>query len=246
MIPRRPLGSTGLEVGVLGLGTVKLGRNQGVKYPTEFELPSDEDARELLAVARELGVNLLDTAPAYGTSEDRLGGLLDGTRDEWVIVTKAGEAFEAGVSSFDFSPPAVRASVERSLTRLRTDRIECVLLHSDGQDLWVLEESGAIDELAELKREGKILSFGISTKTPEGAAKAVESCDVIMATLNLDERADLAPIRQAGDRDVGVLVKKAMASGHMSSPVDSLGFVLGPTRRELRGRGVNKPGAPTG
>ena len=99
----RPLGSTGLTVSPLGLGTVKLGRDQGVKYPTGFTIPGDEEARLLLAQARELGINLIDTAPAYGRSEERLGPLLRGQRDEWVIVSKVGEEFEEGLSHFDFS-----------------------------------------------------------------------------------------------------------------------------------------------
>ena len=227
MIPKRWLGSTGFEVGVLGLGTVKLGRNTGVKYPEGFSLPTDEEARELIARARDLGINLLDTAPAYGSSEQRLGALLRGSRDDWVIVTKAGENFADGVSSFDFSASAIRKSVERSLTRLQTDRVECVLLHSDGRDLWILEQSGAMEELVRLKEEGKVLSVGISTKTPEGACKAVAICDVIMATLNLNEQADLPAILEAQREGVGVLVKKALASGHSADPGASLGFVLG-------------------
>jgi hypothetical protein len=51
----RPLGSTGLTVSPLGLGTVKLGRDQGVKYPNGFQIPGDEEARMLLRQARELG-----------------------------------------------------------------------------------------------------------------------------------------------------------------------------------------------
>ena len=70
------------------------------------ELPSDGRVRELLARARECGVNLIDTAPAYGTSEERLGALLD-DRERWVIVTKAGEEFADGRSHFDFSPEAI-------------------------------------------------------------------------------------------------------------------------------------------
>ena len=65
----RPLGDTGLTVSALGLGTVKIGRDQGVKYPTAFSIPDDDAVRNLLARARELGINLIDTAPAYGRSE---------------------------------------------------------------------------------------------------------------------------------------------------------------------------------
>ena len=72
-LPSRILGSTGLEVSTLGLGTVKFGRNSGVKYPNQFDLPDDEQIRQLLAQASDHGMNLLDTAPAYGSSEERLG-----------------------------------------------------------------------------------------------------------------------------------------------------------------------------
>ena len=64
----RTLGRTDIAVSALGLGTVKLGRNRGVRYPQPFALPDDRAARALLDAARELGVNLLDTAPAYGAS----------------------------------------------------------------------------------------------------------------------------------------------------------------------------------
>src|SRR5690606_8720766 len=99
----RPLGTTGLTVSPLGLGTVKIGRNQGVKYPSGFELPDDNQVRDLLALARDAGINLLDTAPAYGTSEERLGPLLSGQRQEWILCSKVGEEFDNGESRFDFS-----------------------------------------------------------------------------------------------------------------------------------------------
>jgi aryl-alcohol dehydrogenase-like predicted oxidoreductase len=76
MMPHKRLGRTDIDISTFGLGTVKFGRNQGLKHPTSFELPSDETLRELLACARDMGVNLLDTAPAYGYSEERLGELL--------------------------------------------------------------------------------------------------------------------------------------------------------------------------
>ncbi len=136
----RPLGGTGLTVSPLGLGTVKFGRDQGVKYPAGFPIPDDREAADLLALARDLGINLIDTAPAYGRSEERLGPLLRGQREQWVIVSKVGEEFVGGQSVFDFSAAHTRRSVERSLKRLETDHIDLVLVHSDGNDLDILRE----------------------------------------------------------------------------------------------------------
>ena len=216
----RPLGGTGLMVSPLGLGTVKLGRDQGVKYPNGFRIPDDKQARQLLALARELGINLIDTAPAYGVSEERLGPLLAGQRDDWVIVSKVGEEFENGQSRFDFSPEHTRFSVERSLKRLRTDRIELVLVHSDGNDLDILRHSGVYQTLAELKQEGKILGFGLSGKTVEGGLLALEQGDCAMVTYNLNEQAERQVIDYAATHGKGILVKKALASGHLASGED--------------------------
>lgn len=210
----RPLGNLGLMVSPLGLGTVKLGRDQGVKYPSGFSLPSDEEAARLLAQAQALGINLIDTAPAYGSSETRLGPLLRGQRDQWVIVSKVGEEFENGQSRHDFSAQHTRYSIERSLKRLETDRLDMVLVHSDGDDLRVLLETDVYPTLAELKQEGKILSFGFSGKTVEGGLLALQHGDCAMVTYNLNEQAEAPVIAYAAEHNKAILVKKALASGH--------------------------------
>jgi aryl-alcohol dehydrogenase-like predicted oxidoreductase len=222
----RDLGRTGMSVSVLGLGTVKLGRNEKLSYPEPFDLPDEAAARRLLDTAHDLGINLLDTAPAYGTSESRLGRLLAGRRDDWLICTKVGEHFEHGRSTFDFTPDAVRASVIRSLERLRTDRLDIVLIHSDGNDREILDHFGTLDALEDLKRSGVIRAVGISHKTTDGARRALEvGCDVIMATLNLDYREELPAIAAAAEAGCGVLIKKALASGHAGA--ESLRFAAG-------------------
>ncbi|WP_191830694.1 aldo/keto reductase [Pseudomonas fluorescens] len=211
----RPLGSTGLRVSPLGLGTVKLGRDQGVKYPNGFTIPDDDQARQLLAQARDLGINLIDTAPAYGRSEERLGPLLRGQRDHWVIVSKVGEEFEAGQSRFDFSAAHTRFSIERSLKRLETDHIDLVLVHSDGNDLHILEHEEVYQTLEALKQEGKIGGFGLSGKTVEGGLKALERGDCAMVTYNLNEQAERPVLDYAAEHGKAILVKKALASGHV-------------------------------
>jgi aryl-alcohol dehydrogenase-like predicted oxidoreductase len=245
-IPLRPLGATRLMVSPIGLGLVKLGRNTGVKYPGGggFALPSDEQAADLLRTALALDINLLDTAPAYGVSEERLGQIMSangwfGGRERWVICTKAGEEFDAATanSSFDFSPAAIGASVERSLRRLNTDHVDIVLLHSDGRDEWVLRQSGAVMALRELQEVGRIGAVGISTKSPEGGQLAVAmGLDVVMVTLNPEYAADLPVIDAArtrreatsdAARPCGVLIKKALASGHAADPAAAIRYAAG-------------------
>lgn len=214
---RNPIATSGIRVSPIGLGTVKLGRNQGVKYPHAFALPSDRDAANLIAQARELGINLIDTAPAYGSSEERLGPLLKDQREQWTICSKVGEEFIDGKSSFNFSAAHTINSVERSLRRLQTDRIELVLVHSDGNDVDILNCGECFDALRELKRQGKILAFGMSTKTVAGGLLAAEQSDCVMATYNLNHTQEQPVLDYARQHNKGVLIKKALASGHIAT-----------------------------
>ena len=216
-MPKRKLGETGMEVSILGLGTVKLGRNQGVKYPQNFELPDDAAAGNLIALARDNGINLIDTAPAYGTSEARLGHLLRGQRKQWLICSKVGEEFSDGRSSFHFTPEHVQMSIERSLGRLNTDVLDIVLIHSDGNDLEIINNFGTLDALADLKRQGKLRAFGMSTKTMAGGLLAAQKSDVMMLTWNLGFQEDIPVIDYCQQHNKGVLIKKALASGHIAA-----------------------------
>ena len=218
----RALGSTGIDVSILGLGTVKLGRDQEVKYPRGFEIPDDTAVRDLLALTRDLGINFIDTAPAYGNSEERLGQLMDNPND-WIIMTKVGEIFEQGKSSFDFSAAHTRMSVERSLRRLKRDSIDVVLVHSDGNDMHIIENEGALPELQKLKDEGLIRAYGMSTKTTEGGMWIVENTDVVMATLNLSDDHDLPVINRAHELNKGVVIKKGLQSGHADKSAGGAG-----------------------
>nr|WP_324258551.1 aldo/keto reductase [Cellvibrio fontiphilus] len=221
MMPRKRLGSTDIEVSTLGLGTVKFGRNQNLKYPAGFELPSDEQIARLLDSAQAMGVNLLDTAPAYGYSEERLGYALRKMRKDWVISTKVGEEFipdkftGQGLSHFDFSAKHTRFSVERSLRRLRTDYLDLVLIHSDGDDLNILLQTEVVHTLQQLKREGWIRAFGISSKTLEGGLLAAEICDVVMVTYNTSQWDEAPVIAKSAQYRKGLLLKKVLASGHI-------------------------------
>ena len=226
MLPQTQLGKTDIRISRLGLGTVKLGRNQSVKYPEAFELPSDADARQLLHSARDYGINLLDTAPAYGASEERLGYLLRGERKDWVICTKAGEEFgldydSDGTSNFDFEASSLRKSVERSLRRLRTDYLDIVLIHSDGNDEHLIHHHQVLHTLSELKRAGWIRAFGMSTKTLAGSLICAAEADVVMATFDPEQEGDLALMQSCATHKTGVLLKKIFNSGHLLADTTS-------------------------
>jgi aryl-alcohol dehydrogenase-like predicted oxidoreductase len=224
-VERRSLGDSGISVPSIALGTVKFGRNSGVKYPTGFELPGDDTIVDLLTLARQHGINLIDTAPAYGSSEERIGQLLPGKRTDWLLSTKAGEIYEDGESRFDFSGDAIIASVERSLDRLNTDYLDIVLVHSDGNDSFILEETDALAALAELKAKGLIRLTGMSTKTVEGGLKTLDVADVVMVTYNPTATSDRAVIETARQKGKGVLVKKALVNGH-GDAAECLQFAL--------------------
>ena len=215
---KRPLGSTGIETAVLGLGTVKFGRTAGVKYRQAYALPSDGQIADLLAAARALGVNLLDTAPAYGRSEERLGEAIEGTRPAWLLCTKVGEERDGARSRYDFGEDQVLRSVGRSLRRLRTDTLDIVLVHSDGRGVAAIEAAGALRALRRLQREGVVRAVGFSGKgTAEGEA-ALPASDVLMCTVNARDRREIPLVAKAGASGVGVLVKKPLASGFETSP----------------------------
>lgn len=209
----RELGSTGILVSPLGLGTVKIGRDEQVKYPRGFVIPDDAAVRNLFALARELGINTLDTAPSYGNSEERLGLLLP-DKNDWVIVGKVGEIFENGESRFDFSAAHTRHSVDRSLKRLGRDYLDVVLVHSHGRDMDIIEQGEVCDTLQELKREGLIRAVGMSTKTVDGGIWCVENMDVVMATYNPVYTDELPVLQRAVELNKGVLIKKGLQSGH--------------------------------
>ncbi len=227
MVKRR-LGRSAIEVSPIGFGSFKIGRNTGVKYPQAYELPDDDAVARLTDGLLDLGINYIDTAPAYGLSEERLGAVLSGRRDDVVLSTKVGETFENGRATYDFSTAGIRASVQRSLQRLRTEMIDVVFIHSDGNDMRILAETDAVPTLTALRDEGVIRAIGLSGKTVEGARAALSWSDVVMVEYNDSDRPHAGVIAEAADRGVGVVVKKGLASGRLAAE-QSIPFVLGTT-----------------
>jgi aryl-alcohol dehydrogenase-like predicted oxidoreductase len=216
MIPKRGLGSTGISVSALGLGTVKFGRNEGVKYPVNFKIPEMKYLQGFLAFAQELGINLIDTAPAYGTSEERLGELLKGQRDQWILSSKAGEEFTDGASHYFFDAYHLEKSLLRSLKRLKTDYLDIFLIHSDGNDDKIIQDYDVFNTMGQFKQRGLIRSFGMSTKTLSGGLQALKASDLLMVEFSPVHREEEIVLDQALMLRKGILVKKALASGHLN------------------------------
>jgi aryl-alcohol dehydrogenase-like predicted oxidoreductase len=227
MVHRR-LGRTEFTLSPIGFGAFKIGRNQGVKYPLSYQLPGDADVAKLLHGTVELGINYIDTAPAYGISEERIGNWLSKDKvTEVVVSTKVGEAFERGTSKYDFSEAAVRESIARSRNRLGVKRLDIVFIHSDGSDLAILNDTDVVRVLIELRDEGAIAAIGFSGKTVEGAFAVISGgwADAIMVEYHLHDRSHESVITEAGKRGMGVIVKKGLASGRLN-PSEAIPFVL--------------------
>ena len=209
--------SLAARISKIGLGTVKFGRNQGLNYAEGFPLPGDDDVRALLDHAAALDVTLLDTAPAYGDSEAKIGRALRGARARWVISTKVGEYFEGGRSRFDFSAESTEASLANSLRQLQTDHLDLVLVHSTGEDRKIADETPVLEVLTRWRDRGDIGAIGMSTKTVEDTIALLPRLDAVMVTLNPAHTDEIPVIDAADAQDKIVLVKKALDSGALAS-----------------------------
>ena len=177
---------------------------------------TNPDIVTLIHTALDAGINFFDHADIYGggQSEAKFAealGMTPQLRDRMILQSKAG--IRKGM--FDFSKEHILAAVDGSLKRLQTEHIELVLVHSDGNDLAILHDSGVYETLAELKREGKIGAFGLSGKTVEGGLLALEKGDCAMVTYNLNEQAEKPVLDYAAAHGKAILIKKALASGHV-------------------------------
>lgn len=221
----RRIGRAGLDVPPLGFGAFKIGRNQGVKYPLPYDLPDAAEVANLLNSVLDLGCTLIDTAPAYGVSESRIGQAIGHRRSEFILSTKVGETFENGQSRYDFSTTAIKASLDQSLRNLRTDILDIVFIHSDGNDRQIMEETETVSILQDYKSRGLIQAIGLSGKTIPGAKLALDWADLLMVEYNLDHPEYHDLISEAANNNVGIFVKKGLSSGKLPAE-ESIRFVL--------------------
>jgi aryl-alcohol dehydrogenase-like predicted oxidoreductase len=222
----RLLGNTTLSVSPIGFGAFKIGRNQNTKYAEAYSLPDDQAVDRLLNGVLDLGITYIDTAPAYGISEQQIGRAIAHRRREFTLSTKVGEIFEHGQSRYDFSAAAVRSSIEQSLARLKTDVLDVVFIHSNGADVEIQQATDVVSALQDSKRRGLVRAIGMSGKTEAGTRRALDWADAIMVEYHLHDQSCAAVIAAAAERGVGVIVKKGLASGKLPAG-EAIGFVLG-------------------
>lgn len=209
----------------IGFGAFKIGRNEVIKYEKAYALPDSAEAERLLNGVLDLGINFIDTAPAYGVSQERIGQCIGRRRAEYVLATKVGERFAGGESRHDFSREGMIESIKESLRRMRTDAVDLLWLHSSRDDVRVLRETDAVEVMVEAKRAGWARHVGLSGYTAEGFRMAFSWCDAVMATYHAEDTELAEAMREAASRGIVVVVKKGLASGRLSG-AEGVRFVL--------------------
>lgn len=208
------LGETDLDVSAVSFGTGPLG--------DLFGDVDEKQAQRIVGEAIHHGINFFDTAPYYGSAEERLGKAIRGRRHELVIGTKAGRY---GYDDFDFSPKRIREGLDRSLRLLQTDYVDVLQLHDIeyGSLDEVLTES--FDELVRLRDAGKCRYLGVTGYSLIAMRRAMMETDIdVLLTYAhgtlLDDsiRTELAPIAER--EGVGLMNAAAVALGILTSNPD--------------------------
>jgi aryl-alcohol dehydrogenase-like predicted oxidoreductase len=211
---QRPLGRTGADVSVVGLGTWQLGADWGNV--------DDDTAFDVLDAALEAGVTLLDTADVYGDgrSEQRIRKALAPVSERPFVATKAGrraEPFEAA----QYTPENVRAWVDRSRRNLGVETLDLVQLHCPPPAVY--SDQHVYDTLDDLVDTGAIAAYGVSVETVAEGLTALQYPGVatIQVILNVFRRKPLEELLPAAARaGVGILARVPLASGLLTGKYD--------------------------
>jgi aryl-alcohol dehydrogenase-like predicted oxidoreductase len=212
----RILGSTGLRVSVIGVGTWQFGGEWGRTF-------SQGDADAILDKGAELGINLIDTAECYGDhlSEGLIGNYLSRhDRSKWIVATKFGHRFNKFLDrTQDFSAAGVREQLEASLRALRVETIDLYQFHSGSDSQLLNEDLWAM--LLEQKRAGKVRHLGISILGKGSEAQARDAqrlgAEALQVIYNrLDRRPEQLYFPHAQQHKLGILARVPLASGFLT------------------------------
>ena len=212
---KRTLGSTGIDVSVIGIGTWQFGGEWGMTF-------SPGDVEPLFRRGKELGINLIDTAECYGDhlSESLIGSAIEHDRDDWILATKFGHKFHGNFDRTEPRKPAdIVEQLESSLNSLRTDRVELYQYHSWGDEQFFDEDVLAV--LNKAKQQGKILHIGNSVgwngNDKQLSASQKMGIEFIQIIYNrLDQTPEKLSFPICREQNLGVLARVPLASGFLS------------------------------
>ena len=211
----RRLGKTNLRVSVIGVGTWQFGGEWGKNF-------QQDEVDQMFRRAKELGINLIDTAECYGDhlSESFIGNAIKNDRKDWIVATKFGHKFHSHMNRTDERTAAdAIKQFEASLKALKTDHVDILQYHSVRNDEFDNQELQ--QTLIKLKQQGKVLHIGNSIspndnihQTDGSTTAQVETIQVVYNRLDKkpEERIFASCMRQ----NLGVLARVPLASGLLS------------------------------
>lgn len=225
---QRTFGRLGWQVSEIGLGGAWLAGRRG-------DLPIAQST-DIVRQALALGVNYIDTARAYGRSEEILGVALDGAPQPFRLATKAG----CEPHGFDYSRDAVLASFETSLRLLRRDRVDLLQLHEAPSAGWerLMRKGGAVEALHHLKQQGAVAAIGVTGRDPAFLARlaATDEFDSVLNYCDYDLTTRLARdmlLPVAARHRVAVVLGSPLRVGLLGQPRDA---ALARHNEPLRGK----------
>ena len=204
---QRIFGKTGSFVSEIGLGTWQLGTKWGDPF-------NKEEAFKILEAAEAAGITFIDTADVYngGKSEETIGEYISAHPGRFYVTTKCGRRLNPHTAEM-YTPAAVAGFIEGSLSRMRLERLDMILLHCPPTPVYRRDD--IFGELERQKKAGKIADYGVSIEKAEEGIQAMEydisAMEVIFNMFRLKPLDQLFPL--AKKKNVGIIARVPLASG---------------------------------
>lgn len=227
----RPLGNTGLRVSEISLGTAEIGLDYGFKGRRHYAKPDVKESIRLIHTALDRGINLLDTARAYGNSEEVIGRALDGLTFPPHIASKVFLSEDAAQKDPDSLRREILSSIEASLRALKLESIDLLLIHNT--TLEHLQRQAIRECFEEAQRQGKIRFFGASCYGEEVPLAALRqpAFRALQVPFNLlDQKMSRRVFPAAARQGVGIFVRSAYLRGVLTSQIHSIPERLAPLK----------------
>ena len=207
-LPKRTLGRTGLEVTTLGYGAMEL---RGAPGGPQI---SDDAADKILNAVLDAGINFIDTSIDYGRSEELIGRFIAHRRSQYFLASKCGCVPGAAMGAEHIHTAAnIRAGVENSLRRMKTDYLDAVQFHRS-LTRREFEERGALEAALALKREGKVRFIGVSGTLPQLDEQiGMGVFDVFQIPYSALQRDHEDVIARASAAGAGIIIRGGVARG---------------------------------